>query len=284
MSIYTTSPVGDVQLTASPSNHPSGKGKKGKNPKNKGGAPGPPTSGLIVQLDSTDVTSIYTDIAKTTNPTDGQDVAVWADLSGAGNDFVQSTALDQPSYNDGTHIEGFSSVEAYNTGNSSLQEWLVGPDFSSLTALTFIAYLRVNGASRGGIWGTTGISHNGTAAHWNYDLNGTKTMFFGADTGGQGNAHTAWAAGGLPDWDDAMVYQDSMDTDGTHTAYANNIEMFNTDKGGPSFRAAGCILGGCIRAGAPQYGAHTYFHRFLAYDKVLSAGERARAITWLMAN
>jgi len=37
MSIYTTSPVGDVQLTASIANPPSGKGKKGKNPAKKGG-------------------------------------------------------------------------------------------------------------------------------------------------------------------------------------------------------------------------------------------------------
>jgi hypothetical protein len=67
-------------------------------------APPPPAwdpndqAGLILDLDANTLASMFTDLAKTTNPTDGQAIKVWRDQDDKAVDFVEIIAAQNPTY------------------------------------------------------------------------------------------------------------------------------------------------------------------------------------------
>ena len=76
-------------------------------------------AGLQLWLDGSDITTLYTDSAKTTPVTsDGDVVGAWADKSGNGNDAVQATTADKPLYK--TAIQNGKSIVRFDGADDYL--------------------------------------------------------------------------------------------------------------------------------------------------------------------
>jgi hypothetical protein len=66
-------------------------------------------AGLILDLDANTLASMFTDLAKTTNPTDGQQIKVWSDQDGKAIDFAEVLAAENPHYR--ANVGGYPAVD-----------------------------------------------------------------------------------------------------------------------------------------------------------------------------
>jgi len=229
-----------------------------------------PTSGLLSALDGSVATSFYSDIAKTTNSTEGGAVAVWEDQSGNGNDWTQSNASAQP-------VAHLSAGRLYNVGTAGdpVEDYLIGPNISAWTEGSFFARVQaVNAVANGGIWGVTSKSSTTTTAHWG-PLN--HYVIFGGSTRAQ--EFNFFPNGGVV-YNDLMTYEENSDTNALTKIYINGTERYSADLGTRGFRTAP-YLGCGIRLNVPYYSGAWHFYKFCAYNRIVSASDRTAIIAWL---
>jgi hypothetical protein len=230
-----------------------------------------PTAGLFSMLYGGD--SLYTDLGKTTLATLDQPIAVWADRSGNGNDWIQANASyrpkAEPTYGyggDGINV-GRIKNEGFATGGPSFH--LTGPNISSWTAGTFAARLWVNGAHQGCVWGTTSLNSPNTAGHWNYS--GVHYMNFG---------NTVQRSAGAQPQNTWVTYIQEISASGAMRTFLNNVQIQSSTGETVGFRSVP-YLGGGVRGGTIQYCIWAYYAKFCCYNRVLSSDERGSVHTWL---
>lgn len=220
-----------------------------------------PRVGLVSMLNAAVSDSLYTDLSKTTVANQGDPVAVWEDRSGNGNDWIQTNASYRPTAQP-------DNDRIYNTGNANTpaNSYLTGPDISSWTEGSFFA--RVYASGGGGVWGTTSWVDGNSLNHWDWPPH---YINFGV------NSRPSIAAVGNNEW---MQYENNVNSSGVMEVYKNGTNLHSADLGVTGFRSAP-YLGCGVRSGGPDYAINAYYQRFCAYNRVLSAAERAQVNYWL---
>ena len=222
-----------------------------------------PTDGLVFMLDGAVAGSMYSDIAKTTVCNQSDPLAVWEDQSGNGNDWIQSNASYRP-------IAQPDDNRIHNLGSGAgITDHLVGPNISTWTEGTFIAHVYVNGATEGGIWGTTAWNNANSLNHWNFAT--VHYINFGTDQ------RPSSGSGTINAW---LTYENNVATDGVTTVYEDAVSIYSADLGTVGFRSTP-YLGGGVRSGGIQYCINAYYRRVVGYNRILTAPERIIVNGWL---
>jgi hypothetical protein len=221
-------------------------------------------SGCITWLDGTDMGSMYQDELKATPVTaTGQDVGAWEDKSGQGNDWTQSVAADRPTYVAGDRLQFF-------------EDFLWGPDFSSLTAGSIFFRLQTNAHT-----GLSGLMHIGeaggtsSAAHYYYLER--HYCSFGCTTRRREDGF--WSV----NEDLALHVINSTAGAGEHKVYKNNV--IGIDRAATISFNDQCIIGSTVRNQVYDDAYHYdgWLHSVVMYNAVLSANNRLRVFNYMDA-
>ena len=232
---------------------------------------GPPSSGLLSQLDGSVATSFWSDDGKTTNSTEGGAVAVWEDQSGNGNDWIQTNASYRP-------LAHLSAGRLYNDGTGTgTSKHLTGPNISAWTAGSFFARVQQVGLPHGAIWGVTSWNSANSLPHWSYfSDNQSHYVTFAGNSRPVAFAWTSLSEAST----DLMTYEENTDAAALTKIYVNGTQKYSGDLGTLGFRTVP-VLGAGIRSGAIEYSGQWYFYKVCMYNRIVSATERSQINAWL---
>ena len=111
--------------------------------------------GCLAWWDFTDPTNLFTDVGRTTNPTDGQNIYWCLDKSGNEKHLQQATAANQPIFRESKLAAGFPSVEFIEVATAN-HDWMANAGFGDCVndAFTVIIGYQINASgTRDFIWG-----------------------------------------------------------------------------------------------------------------------------------
>lgn len=104
--------------------------------------------GLVYRLDASDIATMFTDAAKTTQVTDGGSVYVWSPKSGSSvtTDAVQATAANRPTYRADYVSTGLPGVEFDGTNDLFGITHSTGWNTTSIVEIMAVVYADVTSA------------------------------------------------------------------------------------------------------------------------------------------
>jgi hypothetical protein len=236
-------------------------------------APALPLTNIVAAFDARDTTTLFTDAGKTTAAGQDDEVYVWADISGNGNDLTQTTQAYRPLYdlaNSRVYFDGVpAAAESVN---------MVLPDLSSLTSITVAARLQVNiGSENASVWGFTSVVKSTSYPYWAFSGTGHYTI---GPAGINRMQVDDWATIGVSPWAE-VTYEEWTDPSGNAKVYVNGVEHGSVVVGTYGVRTDPRI--GCgIRSGTGQFSIDGYFTRLAIYQTYdMSTEARAALKSWL---